>query len=53
MLELLCTTLHKSIRQTKINTQNMIVLTVEFTRIPLSRRAKLQYLELRLRPHHP
>ena len=30
-----CTTPHSSIRQMRIKTQNMIVLTVEFTRIPL------------------
>jgi len=41
MLDPLCTTVHRSMRQTRINTQNMIVLTVEFTRIPLSQRAKI------------
>jgi len=40
-------------RQTRINTQNMIVLTVEFTQIPLSRREKIQSLDLPLHPHHP
>jgi hypothetical protein len=35
MLVLFCTTVQRSIRQTRIKTQNMIVLTVEFTRIPL------------------
>ena len=40
MLEFRCTTVHSMMRQTSMNTQNMIVLTVEFTRIPLSRRGK-------------
>jgi hypothetical protein len=35
MLEPFCTTLQRSMRQMSIKTQNMIVLTVEFTRIPL------------------
>ncbi len=42
MLVLLCTTVQSSMRQTRIKTQNMIVLTVEFTRNPLSRREKIQ-----------
>src|SRR5580658_2030659 len=48
MLEPRCTTVHRSMRQTRINTQNMIVFTVEFTRNPLSRRGKIQQLDLRL-----
>ncbi len=40
MLALFCTTPQSSMRQTRINTQNMTVLTVEFTRIPLSRRGR-------------
>jgi hypothetical protein len=35
-----CTTPHSSIKQMRMKTQNMIVLTVEFTRIPLSRRGR-------------
>jgi hypothetical protein len=35
MLVLFCTTVQRSMRQTRIKTQNIIVLTVEFTRIPL------------------
>jgi hypothetical protein len=35
MLAPLCTTPHKSMRQIRIKTQNMIVLTLEFTRTPL------------------
>src|ERR1700679_989927 len=43
IVELLSTTIHSIMRQTRINAQNMIVLTVEFTRIPLSRRGKIQH----------
>jgi hypothetical protein len=38
-------------RQTRINTQNMIVLTVEFNRIPLFLAGKKQF-SLRHRPYH-
>jgi hypothetical protein len=37
----------------RIKTQNMIVLTVEFTRIPLSRRGRSRFNDLRHRPLHP
>jgi hypothetical protein len=40
-------------RQMRINTQNMIVLTVEFTRIPLSRRGEAADKDLQNRLHHP
>jgi hypothetical protein len=42
MPELLVTTVHNRRQQTRMNIQNMTVLTVEFTRIPLSRRAKFR-----------
>src|ERR1700722_14130913 len=48
--ELLCTTVQSRSRQTRIKTQNKIVLTVEFTRIPLSRRGEIQ-IGLPVRPH--
>jgi hypothetical protein len=37
----------------RIKTQNMIVLTVEFTRIPLSRRRRNHSRDLLHRLHHP
>jgi hypothetical protein len=43
------TTVHRSMRQTRIKTQNIIVFTVEFTRIPLFPAGE----KLRHRPHHP
>jgi hypothetical protein len=43
----------RSITQAMITAQNMIVLTVEFTRIPLSWRGRSRSLRLQHRPHHP
>jgi len=43
----------RSIRQARITAQNMIVLTVEFTRIPLSRRDRSQSTRFQHRLHHP
>jgi hypothetical protein len=42
MLVLLETTPQSMRRQMRIKTQNMIVLTVEFTRTPLSRRGRIR-----------
>jgi hypothetical protein len=53
MLEPLCTTLHRSMRQTRIKTQNMIVLTVEFTRRPLFPAGEKPLTETPAPPAHP
>jgi hypothetical protein len=53
MLALLFTTLQRSMRQTRIKTQNMIVLTVEFTRIPLFPAGKKPLTETPAPPAHP
>ena len=52
MVELLSTTIHSIMRQTRINTQNMIVLTVEFTRIPLFTAGEIQHRTSVIRLHH-